>query len=458
MFKGLMAGVSGIRGVVGEGMTPEVALLWSGGFGTWVKGGKVVVARDPRTSGDMLNLAVKAGLAAAGCDVDDAGMIPTPVGALAVERRGAAGGIVITASHNPQQWNALKFIRSDGRMLTANDFTDLERIVVEGPLRTVGWDRLGTVYDWDGAGMAYLGAVTGINFLDLERLNRKRLKVAIDCVNGAGSFLYPELLEALGCEVVSIHCDGSGLFPHVAEPLPENLGDLCRTVVEEQCAIGFAVDPDGDRLAIVDEKGTPIGEELTLALAVKTVLEIQSGPVVVNSLTSQVINDIADMYDVECHRTRVGEANVAAKIMEIQAVVGGEGNGGVILPQVHTVRDGGVGMAIVLNRLATRRGKVSELVDQLPKYRMIKSSYPVTGIEPHELLEEISASYEHDQVSRIDGVRVSYEDGWVQIRPSNTEPILRVYAESTNIEHARSMIEEMQNHLRRIVTQRKENE
>ena len=458
MFKGLMTGISGIRGVVGEGMTPEVALLWSGGFGTWVKGGKVVVARDPRTSGDMLNLAVKAGLAAAGCDVDDAGMIPTPVAALAVERRGAAGGIIITASHNPQQWNALKFVRSDGRMLTANDFTDLERIVVEGPLRTAGWDRLGTVLDWDGAGMAYLGAVTGIDFLDFERLNQKRFRVAIDCVNGAGSFLYPELLEALGCEVVSIHCDGSGLFPHVAEPLPENLGDLCRTVIEEQCVIGFAVDPDGDRLAIVDEKGMPIGEELTLALAVKTVLEIQPGPVVVNSLTSQVINDIADELDVECHRTRVGEANVAAKMMEIQAIVGGEGNGGIILPQVHTVRDAGVGMAIILNRLATCRKKVSELVDQLPSYRMIKSSYPVGREDPYELLEAVAVKYEHDQVSRIDGVRVSYENGWVQIRPSNTEPILRIYAESHDIEHAQKMIDEMQMNIERIVVQSKENE
>ena len=347
-----MTGVSGIRGIVGEGMTPEVALLWSSGFATWTNGGRIVVGRDSRPSGVMLNLAVKSGLAAAGCDVDDVGVVPTPEAALAVERRGAAGGIIITASHNPQEWNALKFVRRDGRMLTMPDFTELERIVTEGPLRSVRWDRLGMIQDWDGADYMYLSAVTGLGCLDLDSLKGKRLKVAIDCVNSAGSKIYPALLEALGCQVIAINSDGSGIFSRPPEPNPENLGDLCQTVTNERCSVGFAVDPDGDRLAAVDEKGVPLGEELTLAVAVKSVLEKNPGTVVVNSLTSQVMDDVAQSFGVECYRTRVGEANVATGMKEMQAVVGGEGNGGIILPELHLVRDAGVGMALILNLLS----------------------------------------------------------------------------------------------------------
>ena len=429
MFKGLMTGVSGIRGIVGEGMTPEVALIWSSGFGSWLKGGKVVLSRDPRPTGLMLNHAIKAGLMSASCDVDDVGIVPTPVGAMAVKQRGAAGGIIITASHNPQQWNALKFVRHDGRMLSASDFVELEHIVVNGPIRSVSWNKVGVSYDWNGADEMYIRAVTGIGFLELEKIKRKKLKVAIDCVNGAGSILYPQLLKLFGCEVVEIHTQMNGLFPRTPEPLPENLGDLSKLVIDNRCDIGFAVDPDGDRLAVVDETGTPIGEELTLALAVKSVLEYAPGPVVVNCLTSQVIDDIASDFKVDCHRTKVGEANVSGTISKVGAAIGGEGNGGVILPSVHSVRDAGIGMAIFINKLATTKKTVSKLRSELPTYHMIKSSQPVGGSDSKYLMEAISREYSHDQVSRIDGVRVTFDDGWVQARPSNTEPIFRIYSE-----------------------------
>jgi len=458
MFKGLMTGVSGIRGVVGEGMTPEVALLWAGAFGTWVKGGKVVLSRDPRPTGSMLYLAVKAGLLAAGCDVDDAGIVPTPVGAMAVPRRGAAGGIIITASHNPQQWNALKFVRADGRMLTANDFKDLERIVTQGPLRSASWDSLGKSLDWNNADSMYLNTVTGIDLLDLDRIRRKKLKVALDCVNGAGSVIYPQLLELLGCVVVSIHCDGSGLFPRPPEPLPQNLGDLSALVVKEKCAIGFAVDPDGDRLAVVDETGTPIGEELTLALAIQTVLEAKPGPVVVNALTSQVIDDIAAEFSVPCHRAKVGEANVAALMKEVKAVAGGEGNGGVIFPSIHFVRDAGIGMALFLNRLSATKKSIKALKDSLPVYKMIKTTMPVGESDPFDLIENLAICYPHDQVSRIDGVRVSFPDGWVQARPSNTEPIFRIYAEARDEANAQQYLQEMLDHIQRLILTGKEDE
>lgn len=438
-----MTSVSGVRGVVGVGMTPEVALLWSGGFGSWLKGEKVVVGRDSRPTGRMLNYAVKAGLAAAGCDVEDVGVVPTPTVALAVKRRGAAGGIIITASHNSQEWNALKFVNSSGRMLSMPEFLQLEEIVQEGPLRSVGWKNIGTLRKWDGAGIMHIAAITGIGLLDLRKLHSKKMRVALDCVNSAGSKVYPDLLEALGCEVVAINVDGSGLFPHPPEPLPENLKQLGEVVVKEKCVIGFAVDPDGDRLAIVDEKGNPIGEELTLALAVKMVVANNPGPIVVNSLTSQVIDDIAGEANAEVHRTRVGEANVCSRMAEISAVIGGEGSGGVIFPEVHLVRDAGVGMALVLNLIASRNKKVSEVVRDLPAYKILKRSVPVGSEDPRELVDRITRLYPHDQISSIDGLKVVYDDGWVQVRPSNTEPILRVFSESQDEKRAQELIKEM---------------
>lgn len=438
-----MTSVSGIRGIVGIGMTPEVAMLWSGGFGTWVKGEKVIVGRDSRPTGKMLSYSVKAALSAAGCDVEDIGVVPTPTACLAVKRRGAGGGIIITASHNSQEWNALKFARPDGRMLSSKDFKQLEHIVSEGPLKSASWDRIGLFREWDDAGIMHISSITGISMLDLRKLYSKKFKVAIDCINSAGGYVYPDLLEALGCEVVKINADGSGMFAHTPEPLPENLKQLGKVVVEEKCAIGFAVDPDGDRLAIVNEKGQPIGEELTLALAVKTVLQYKTGPVVVNCLTSQIVEDIAKDLNAEFHRTRVGEANVSARIEEVNAIIGGEGNGGVILPELNSVRDAGVGMALILNLLASGKRKISEIVGLLPDYHMIKTKLPVGANDPTEVLERLASFYPYDQISRIDGIRVVYDDGWVQARASNTEPILRVFSESVDPERAESLIKEM---------------
>ncbi len=443
MFTGLMTGVSGIRGIVGEGITPEVVTLWAGGFGSWVKGRKVIVARDSRPTGEMLSMSVKAALCAAGCDVDDIGIVPTPTAALTVERRGAGGGIIITASHNPQQWNALKFVRSDGRMLTAQDFNDLQRTVTEGPLRSVAWNQIGMMNEWDGSGVMHIAAITGLGLLHLEKIKGKRFKVALDCVNGAGCVIYPLLLEALGCEVVKVNCKMDGLFPRGPEPTPENIVELSKTVIEEGCVIGFAVDPDGDRLSIVDETGKPLGEEVSLALTIKSVLESKPGPVVVNCLTSMMIDDIAEEFGVKCYRSKVGEANVAAGMREFKSVVGGEGNGGIIAGDLHYVRDAGVGMALLLNRLANRKQKISEFHRDIPKYHMIKKIVPLRELDADEIISSVKSKYEHDQISTIDGLRVIFQDGWVQVRPSNTEPILRVYSESKESERALQIISQM---------------
>jgi len=274
----------------------------------------------------------------------------------------------------------------------------------------------------------------------------------LDCVNGAGSVIYPQLLESLGCEVYTIHCDSSGLFPHSPEPLPENLKDLCQLVQSEACAVGFAVDPDGDRLAVVDENAQPIGEEMTLAFAVQTVLKRTPGPVVINSLTTQTIDDIARSFGVECHRTRVGEANVSARMLEVNAVVGGEGNGGVIFPELHMVRDAGVGMALLVNRLAGTRKSVSALIREMPAYHLLKSSLPIGYHDSGEIIDEVSRNFSHDQVSRIDGLKVFHSDGWVQVRSSNTEPILRVFAEAAASERAQELLNDMLGSINQAMT------
>ncbi|MBM3328242.1 MAG: phosphoglucosamine mutase [Calditrichaeota bacterium] len=443
VFDGLMTSVSGVRGIVGEGLTVETVVRWATAFGVFCNGGRIVQSRDTRPTGPMIADLVAGALAAAGCDVDDAGVLPTPAGALAVHRRGAAGGIIITASHNPQEWNAMKFVRADGRMLTAPDFASLKSLYDRAHLPAARWDGIGRRIAWNRAGEIYIGAVLGLGLLDLDRIRRKRFRVAFDGVNGAGSELYPLLLESLGCEVKTIHSSPDGYFPRPPEPSPDNIADLRRLVVEEKCSIGFAVDPDGDRLAVVDERGAAPGEERTLALAVGEVLRLRPGPVVINALTSQVIVDVAGSFGVTCQRSKVGEANVADLIADTNAVVGGEGNGGVMLAELHLVRDAGVGMALLLNRLASGRKPLSEHLAVLPEYSMRKATWPVEGFDPAILLDELAAGFPATQVSRLDGVRIESSDGWVQARSSNTEPILRIYSEASQPAAADAMLSDM---------------
>lgn len=446
-----MIGVSGVRGVVGEGMTPEVALVWACGLGTMVEGGKVIVARDTRPSGEMLNYAVKAALLSCGCEVEEVGILPTPAAALAVAVRGARAGIIITASHNPQSWNALKFVRSDGRMFKPSEFEELHNIVVNGPLRSVPWQHLGVERRWDKGGEVYIREVLGVHWVDLDRIARRRFRVAFDGVNGAGSELYPQLLEALGCEVVKIYCEGNGQFPRGPEPTPENLSELSRLVVEEKCQIGFAVDPDGDRLSAVDEKGRAWGEEATLALAVQEVLKHQPGPVVINTLTSQMVAEVAAQFQVPCYRSKVGEAFVAEMMEREGAVVGGEGNGGIMYPQLHLVRDAGLGMVFLLNMLASGKRTFSYHASQLPQFYMKKASYPINDLDHNALLDRIAKIYPYNQVVRLDGLRIITPTGWVQMRASNTEPILRIFAESIDEREATELLDQMMINVQREI-------
>jgi phosphomannomutase len=423
----LMVGISGIRGIVGQTLTPAVALEFAQAFGTLLGGGEVVLARDSRPSGPMLESAVTAGLGAAGCQVTLLGLAMTPTVGRAIRDRECDGGMVITASHNPGQWNGLKFL---DRLGVAPDLERARRIA---EIRARGEYRLITAgfrppQTDPQAGGRHVAAVRDACEVQPARL--KRLRVVLDSVNGAGGVHTPALLAALGCETVHVNADPSGEFAHPPEPTRENLTGLGGAVREADAAVGFAQDPDGDRLAIVDENGEYIGEEYTLALAAQWVLSRRPGPVAANLSTSRMIDDLAAHYGVPVVRTPVGEAHVARAMLAHRCVVGGEGNGGVIDPRVCYVRDSLSAISLVVQLLAATGKSVSELVADLPRYATVKTKLgtPPEGVVPH--LKAVAAAFADLGPNTVDGVRVDFPEGWVHLRASNTEPILRIIAEA----------------------------
>jgi len=448
-----MVSVSGLRGVVGEGLTPEVITFYAAAFGQWCRGGRVILGRDTRTSGELVRHATLAGLLAVGCEVEDVGVVPTPTIQWAVEHSGAAGGLAITASHNPAPWNALKFFGSDGLFLDERQGAELQAILADGPPAWVPWDRLGRVSDRPGAADDHLQAVLKHPLFDLPAIRKGNFRVALDTVCGAGVFLIPQLLVELGCTVVKIHSEPTGLFPHNPEPLPENLGDLCRLVRDERCDAGFAVDPDADRLAIVDDTGTPLGEEYTLVLAARLVLAHQKGPVVANVSTTRALDDVARQAGAPVHRSKVGEIHVVRKMQETGAVIGGEGNGGVIFPGVHLARDSAVGIAMTLQSLAEAKAPLSHLRRTLPHYVITKRKLPLGDLDPATALEKLAQRFTRDEQDHTDGLKINRAMGWFQVRPSNTEPILRLYAEGIDLHHAEMLAGQAEEALKEIIAE-----
>ncbi len=439
----LMVSVSGVRGIVGEGLTPEVVTNFAQAFGTYAKGGKVVVGRDSRVSGEMFKSAVFTGLMAVGCDILDIGVCPTPTTQLAVETLAANGGLMITASHNPIMWNGLKLIGPDGLFLDAEQGQEVISIAERKSFTFAAWDKIGIAVGYSKAIEEHLEAILDLEYIDLDKIKGRRFKVVLDCVCGAGSNMVPHLLNKLGCEVIPLNCEPTGLFPRNPEPLPENLTELCEAVKNENADIGIAVDPDSDRLALVSEKGEPLGEEKTLALAVKFMLSKKTGSVVINASTSRVTEDIAESGGSTVIRTKVGEIHVAKKMREIGAVIGGEGNGGVILPDIHLGRDAPVGIALVLQQLAEFTGTVSELNDTLPNYVITKEKVELHDLEPKAALEKIQEAYSNDKLDFTDGVKIVRDKSWVHIRASNTEPIIRVIAEAPRKEESQQLCAEV---------------
>ena len=438
----LMAGVSGVRGVVGTGLTPEVVARYAAAFGCLVadeNGAAVVLARDSRVSGPMFAAAVRAGLASVGIDVIDCGLVPTPTVQLAVEHHAAGGGVVITASHNPIEWNALKFVGSDGLFLDGEAMARLLRLADSGNLPRASWDAIGTVSNDGDAVARHVDRVTALGVVDTDAIRRRSFAVAVDCVRGAGGTIMPLLLEHLGCRVIGMDLEPDGRFPRAPEPVPENLASLAALVRAERADLGIAVDPDVDRLAVVDETGTAIGEDYTLAFAVRAVLDRRVGPVVTNLSTSLVVDDAARTYGVEVVRVPVGEANVAHSMRRVEAVVGGEGNGGVMLPDLHLGRDAPLAAALVLDLLARSGKTVGEVVAEHPRYVIVKEKVPRNG-DLVAVYDRLEGTFGDAQCDRQDGLRLAWPDRWLHVRPSGTEPVVRLIAEAPGMDAARDLI------------------
>ncbi len=434
---GLIVSVSGIRGVIGRSLTPAVALAFASALGTHVKGGRVVVSRDGRPSGAMLGHAILAGLTAAGCEVHDLGVTPTPTVGLAVRTLKAAGGVQITASHNPAEWNGLKLFGPDGRVLSAAEGRKIQTLFESGAAASVPWDRLGTAQDYRKAEDDHRERI--LELVDAPVIQAAELSAVLDANNGAGGPLGRSLLKVLLAETIYHGPNADGAFLHEPEPTEANLREVGPWVQWYGAQVGFALDPDADRLALIDEEGRYIGEELTLALATWFRLGQERGPVVVNMSTSRVVEDVAARFGCPFYRSAVGEANVADRMLEVGAVFGGEGNGGVIDPRVGLVRDPFIGMGLILNLMAETGKKLSELVAELPTYHIVKDKYTVTRERLPELFAALTKRWPEAKADRTDGLRLDWADRWLHVRPSNTEPIVRVIAEAPRAEDAREL-------------------
>ncbi len=449
----LKISISGVRGVIGDSLSPTLLTRFAQAFGTYVGSGTIVIGRDPRTSGEMVKQAVVAGLLSSGCRVVDVGMCPVPTVQLMVAQHGAHGGLAITASHNPPEWNALKFIGPDGLFLGPGLAREMLDIYHQGEYLKVAGSEMRGVESLTGATDLHIKAILA----SLGPLPQKGrgLRVVLDACNGAGSIVGPKLLEALGADAISINNQPNGQFPRPAEPLPENLGALCAAVKQHRADIGFAQDMDADRLAIVSELGEAIGEDYTVVLATLYVLGREPGPVVANLSTTHALDFVTKLFDCPLYRTRIGEANVTERMQREGAVIGGEGNGGVIYPRVNFARDSLVGMALVLHLLADRGRSLSEILKELPRLYMMKEKLPCPSHKIGEVLKMIRQVYESSPVDLTDGVKVILPNGWFHVRGSNTEPIIRLTAEAETPEQVRLISDPVFELMRKVINTEK---
>jgi len=437
-----MVSISGVRGIVAESLTPEIIQKYALAFGTFINNSPLIVGRDSRTSGTTISNILKGCLQATGCEVIDIGIVPTPTVQMEIIHHKAAGGIAVTASHNPSEWNGLKFMDGNGRFLSPDKAEQVYQLADRRDFKYTDWKKIGNEIQDSGANERHIKAVLDLPFIDVPSLKNRNFSVAVDCVNGAGGLIIPQLLKKLGCTVIPINDEPNGIFAHTPEPLPENLGQLKKLVKESKTNIGFAVDPDVDRCAIVDNKGQPIGEEYTLALAVKFYLSKKLGTVVVNMSTSRASEDIAKYYNCPFVRSKVGEINVVEEMIAQDAIIGGEGNGGVILPELHLGRDAPIAVAIALQSLLEFGGSVSDLVQSLPRYSMVKDKINIEGKNPDIIVNKLIDQYSNKKVNLLDGLKIDEEDYWVHLRKSNTEPIIRIIAEAKTAKEARSIVQE----------------
>ena len=440
----IIRSISGVRGLIDTHLTTKVVQAYARAFHIHIKPGLVFIGRDSRPSGeDLLDNFVNE-LVRLGRDVIICGVAPTPTVQFMVERSEAAGGIRITASHNPIEWNGIKFVRGDGSFFYPNDCEKLFEL----------FDKDKSLDDAETPGMVFPDQNSilkhTIHTIELSCINQKTIrdrhfKVAIDAVNGAGSEALPLLLEYLGCEVIKIYCEGNGEFNRGTEPLPENLNDLGKIVVENNADVGFAVDPDADRLAVVDETGKPIGEEYTLVLAVEGYINNKKEEeiFVTNLSSSMALDKLAEKHDCIVERSAVGEINVVQKMLALNSKLGGEGNGGVILKESHLGRDSLVGVAMVLNRMAQEETKISKIHSKLPQFFMVKDKIILDSIDKDLVEKKVKELFSDAEINSIDGLKLIWKDRWIHIRGSNTEPIMRIYAEASSKKEAEILVEQV---------------
>ncbi|MEC9487147.1 MAG: phosphoglucosamine mutase [Prosthecochloris sp.] len=449
----LMVSVSGIRGVVGESMTPRVLVSFTQAFATWLRGrGEpldrqplVVIGRDTRPTGDSITGLVSHTLALCGCRVLDIGVASTPTVEMAVTAEEADGGIIVTASHNPVEWNALKLLDSRGEFLDETGLEELLCMLRDERYHLARWESVGECFRDENYDDYHIRKVLELPVIDTGRIARQEFRVLVDAVEGAGSFVVPELCRSLGiADVLTVSCGGSGIFPRNPEPIADYLADTMKKVRENGCDFGIIVDPDADRLALVCEDGSLFGEEYTLVACADFYLRHRSGPVVNNLSSSRALRDVAGRHGVECLSARVGEANVSALMKSAGAVIGGEGNGGVILPELHYGRDALVGIGLFVQAFAEWRDsqqgprKLSDFRREFPHYEMLKRKIELEE-RPADfgpLFDRLEALFPEAAANRLDGLKLDFASSWIHVRPSNTEPVLRMYAEAASAREA----------------------
>ena len=439
----MIRSVSGVRGLTENEVTPSLAFRYGLAFAAQTPG-TIAIGWDSRSGGDVLKDAVAQGILEAGVKVVDVGVAPTPTVGLIVRRHKLDGGVVVTASHNPEEYNGLKFFSRRGVFLNGDEvkrlFDAVDALPEElgGAVSSESGDE--RVRRMGDAVREHESLVVASPFVDRAAAEAARLRIVVDCVNAAGSVILPGLLRELGCEVVELNTDLGAGFPRGAEPVPEHLEQLSRAVVDEGAAAGFACDPDADRLAAVDEHGVPLGEEFTLAIATRVVLEQKRGPIVANASTSRMMDDLADEFEVPLHRTAIGEINVVAKMQEVDAVIGGEGNGGVILPDVHAGRDAAIAAALLVTGLASGGGStMSGLAAHFTSYFSVKRKFRLDSVTREGIVEAMREAFPDGTLDLTDGAKIAWPDRWIHARMSGTEPVVRVIAEAVSEADAKEL-------------------
>jgi phosphomannomutase len=426
----LIKSISGIRGIVGDGLSPENIIIFTGAFAEYSNYGRIIVGRDSRITGKFISDIVIGYLNALGCDVMDLGICPTPTVEIYIKHFKANGGIVITASHNPIEYNALKLLNSTGSFLSATEAKNYFQLIEKFQPKYQKWNCIGKTEIILNSWEFHLRKIYELDIINLDLIRKRKFNVLVDCVNGAGIHVVPKLLSDLGCSIKKINYESSGIFPRNPEPITENLTETIKAAKQEKFDLTFIVDPDVDRLVLLTDEGEPFGEENTIAFVSDFVLSKTSGDVVINLSTTRAVEDIAAKHKVNVHRTPVGEINVSEKMKEISAVIGGEGSGGVIFPPLHYGRDALIGIALVLQSLSESKKKLSQVKKELPQYFIAKDKFYLDKINPNYILEHFKQKFAEDKINTDDGVRIDYDDHWLHLRKSNTEPIVRLIVEA----------------------------